>query len=249
MSLNELIQIDSHYTRSINIERDKDSLASVMAYIPTSRALRILSRFLGAQGNKATPRAWSLVGPYGSGKSAFALFLSKLLSERGNDAHSAALRTLKKADEGLGKEYSKLNQAGPGYLEILVTGSPEALGKRLLSALSSAAEEFWASQKGGKPKILKALQAAEKNSAVSGADIIALVKQVQEAYKNVGGEGILFVIDELGKFLEFEARHYGANDIYLLQSLAEHAHAGHDSNIFLFVLLHQSFEQYAKGLG
>jgi len=249
MSLNELIQIDSHYTRSINIERDKDSLESVKAYIPTSRALRTLTRFLEAKGNKATPRAWSLVGPYGSGKSAFALFLSKLLAGGGKDAHSAALNTLKKADGTLGEAYSELDENGLGYLEILVTGSPEALGKRLLEALSSAAEEFWSGQKAARPRVLKALKVAATSSSVSTTEIIALVKQLQQDYKKAGGEGILFVIDELGKFLEYEARHYGVNDIFLLQALAEHAYAGHEVNIFLFVLLHQSFEQYAKGLG
>ncbi|NOX66559.1 MAG: hypothetical protein GXO85_12425 [Chlorobi bacterium] len=37
--------------------------------------------------------------------------------------------------------------------------------------------------------------------------------------------------------------------MYLLQALAEHACKGSKVNLFLFVLLHQSFEQYAKGLG
>jgi len=35
----------------------------------------------------------------------------------------------------------------------------------------------------------------------------------------------------------------------MLQALAEHACKGSECNLFLFVLLHQSFEQYAKGLG
>ncbi|MCP4487140.1 MAG: hypothetical protein GY820_07465 [Gammaproteobacteria bacterium] len=35
----------------------------------------------------------------------------------------------------------------------------------------------------------------------------------------------------------------------MLQALAEHACKGNEINLFLFVLLHQSFEQYAKGLG
>jgi len=61
--------------------------------------------------------------------------------------------------------------------------------------------------------------------------------------------GLILVIDELGKFLEYEARHYGANDIYLLQAIAEHACRGANANLYLFVLLHQSFDQYAKGLG
>ncbi len=54
---------------------------------------------------------------------------------------------------------------------------------------------------------------------------------------------------ELGKFLEYEARHYGANDIFLLQALAEHALAYHDVKLSLVVMLHQAFEQYARGLG
>ncbi len=55
---------------------------------------------------------------------------------------------------------------------------------------------------------------------------------------------MLLVIDELGKFLEYSARHE-SDDIFLLQMLAE---ATHDNNILLFVLLHQSFEQYGKNL-
>ncbi|TXL13629.1 hypothetical protein BMR06_16720, partial [Methylococcaceae bacterium HT5] len=52
----------------------------------------------------------------------------------------------------------------------------------------------------------------------------------------------------MGKFLEYEARHQGVNDVFLLQELAEWAHKGHQANLLLFVLMHQDFEQYAKGL-
>ena len=58
------------------------------------------------------------------------------------------------------------------------------------------------------------------------ADFINCVKQLQSALTKAGYSGIVIVIDELGKFLEYEARHYGANDIFLLQALAEHACAG-----------------------
>jgi hypothetical protein len=76
-----------------------------------------------------------------------------------------------------------------------------------------------------------------------------LFSEAQKALAKIGFKGILLIVDELGKFLEYEARHYGANDIFLLQSLAEHACGGSKCNLFLFVMLHQSFEQYAKGLG
>ncbi len=65
----------------------------------------------------------------------------------------------------------------------------------------------------------------------------------------IGYSGLLIVIDELGKFLEYEARHHGVNDIFLLQSLAEHALAPHEAKLAMVVMLHQAFEQYARGLG
>ena len=60
---------------------------------------------------------------------------------------------------------------------------------------------------------------------------------------------MMIVFDEFGKFLEYESRFLGVNDVFLLQALAEHAHAGHSTKIILLVLLHQSIEQYARGVG
>jgi hypothetical protein len=71
-----------------------------------------------------------------------------------------------------------------------------------------------------------------------------LVVNIQDNIQDNGGKGLLIVIDELGKFLEYSARHE-SNDIFLLQILAE---ITYDNNILLFVLLHQSFEQYGKNL-
>ena len=56
------------------------------------------------------------------------------------------------------------------------------------------------------------------------------------------------IIDELGKFLEFEARNQEYNDIYLLQILAEETLRKTGFNFSLVVLLHQAFDQYAKSL-
>jgi hypothetical protein len=41
MSLDNRVSVNTHYTRSINLERDVDSVAVMSAYIPTSRALRV----------------------------------------------------------------------------------------------------------------------------------------------------------------------------------------------------------------
>jgi hypothetical protein len=80
------------------------------------------------------------------------------------------------------------------------------------------------------------------------SEVIELVSDLQDALARAQGRGILLVIDELGKFLEYEARHAEANDVFLLQALAERAYAKHRAPLQLFVLMHQAFEQYARGL-
>lgn len=245
MSLLNKIEVNAHYTRSINIERDASNKAVVEAYIPTSRALRTLERVAAAFGESQTPRAWSLVGPYGSGKSSFAVFLTQLLAWQDDIATKAAFAVLKHADEGLSKTFSVHTKDSGGYCRIVLTGSPEPLAKRILHALHQAAKD----NMHGKTRIVKTLEKAISTDTVSTTEIIEYVSALQDELAGKGVKGIIFTIDELGKFLEYEARHYGANDIFLLQALAEHACKGHSVNLLLFVLLHQSFEQYAKGLG
>jgi len=248
MSLHDFVKVNTHYTRSINLERDANSIDVVKAYIPTSRALRTLARVAEGFSSELTPRAWSLIGPYGSGKSSFSVFESQLLSNPSDERTHAALQVLKKADKDLAAKYVKEIKGSDGYLKILITGAPESLSKRLMKGIYEATEEYWATLPGKNPKIIDKLKSAARKE-VSTSELIELITELQEALANKRCKGILLIIDELGKFLEYEARHYGANDIYLLQSLAEHACKGSEANLFLFVMLHQAFEQYAKGLG
>ncbi len=248
MSIKEFVSVKTQYTRSINLERDANSTDIVGSYIPTSRALRTFARVADTFSAELQPRAWSLVGPYGSGKSAFAVFLSQLLSTPSANESHIAQQVLGKAEKSLAKSFVEETKDSDGYLKVLITGSPESLSKRLVAELATSAERYWKSIPGKNPKIVEELQSAATGQ-VSVSEIIDLIKQLQSRLERTRCKGLLFVIDELGKFLEYEARHYGANDIYLLQALAEHACKGNEINLFLFVLLHQSFEQYAKGLG
>ena len=249
MSLKEKIYVNTHYTRSINLERDAGSLDVINAYIPTSRALKLFARVSEGFNNKQVPRAWSLIGPYGSGKSSNSVFLSHLLSSPDFDTTKAAYKNLKNADTKIARSFQKEISGSHGYLKVLVTGSPEAMGKKVVEGLHESAKLFFGDFPGPKPKILARLNSLSKKETVSTSELLKHVRDLQSALLDKGCRGIYLVIDELGKFLEFEARHYGANDIYMLQALAEHACKGSECNLFLFVLLHQSFEQYAKGLG
>ena len=63
--------------------------------------------------------------------------------------------------------------------------------------------------------------------------------------KNMKGTGLLLVIDELGKFLEYATQHPAQGDMFVLQTLAEFADRSEDTPLFLLTILHQAFEMYA----
>ena len=247
MSLEKLIAVNTNYTRSINLERDASSKALVQSYIPTSRSILTLSRIASSLGGQDTPRAFALIGPYGSGKSAFAVFLSHLMGPCDDETTKASLQVLNKNSRYLYREFSCHFDRKQGYLPVLITGTPEPLANRFVVSLHKAAERYWQNKSGPTHKIVKKLEQAVNNQ-ISIKEIMSLICELQKAVSN-NGKGILIVFDELGKFLEYEARHHGVNDIYLLQELAEHAYKGSKANLFVAVLMHQGFDQYARSLG
>ena len=247
MNLKDFINIDTVYTRSINIERDSNSSEIVKAYIPTSRAVNTLYRISDTFDQKNIPRSWALIGPYGSGKSSFAVYLSHLLNNQVKEATGFAFDVLKNADSDLYNYFEEHTGNTKGYLSILITGAPEPLGKSFLKAMYESAIKYW-QKRGRKPAVLNKIEHSLAQLTVTTPKIIDLVEELRSNVERTG-KGILIVFDEFGKFLEYEARHYGANDIYLLQALSELAMKGEKTNLLLFTLMHQGFEEYARGLG
>ena len=249
MSLADHVQVRTAYTRSINLERDSKSKEAECTYIPTTRALRTLTTITERFSNENQPRSWSLVGPYGSGKSSFALFLSELLG-RSNLSHSnAALTQLGKNDHLLRSRFLKETEASDGYVSVLVSGTPERLSLRYLNALMIAVGEYWIGRRGKKPHIFDRMRELRKGGQVSISELLELTQECQQVLARVGCPGILVVFDEFGKFLEYESHTPDANDVFLLQALAEHAYTASKTKLLVLVLLHQSIEQYALGVG
>ncbi len=253
MSVADKVSVNTHYTRSINLERDADSISVVASYIPTSRALRTLEQILDSLKEDESPRAWSLVGPYGSGKSSFAVFISHLLGDPRYDATIVARKVLENSNPALAAKLRTLcesHEGSAGYCTVSLTGRPESLSKRIINNLAETAEEIWRKRRGRRNAIVhKLANLAEQKTPPSTTEVLESIKEFQEALSKIKYDGLMLVIDELGKFLEYEARHYGANDIYLLQALAEHALSFHRTKFSLVVLLHQSIDKYAQDLG
>ena len=106
MKLKELISINDQYTQSINIERDESSIDRINAYVPTAITKKALASFVDASADEKKQKAWSYIGPYGSGKSFFAVFLNALLSDPKTEATKVAHKKLSELDPKLANKFS-----------------------------------------------------------------------------------------------------------------------------------------------
>ena len=247
MKLNKVISLNNWFSKSVNLERDSSTSEALSSYVPTSVSKRMLSSFFESQKkDKRLSRAWSLIGPYGSGKSSFALFLTGLLEDPASDLHKLACKKLQKFDEDLFKQHKRIIKNTNGYFNVLVTGSTEPIEEKLYRAIFESLEH---SEIAGqdKKKILKTKIIEKK---ITSSNVVNLVKEIQFLLKSSTNDysGFVLIIDELGKFVEFAGRNRIEGDIYLLQQLAELSFQDNAVPFSLVVMLHQAIEYYAKDL-
>jgi hypothetical protein len=250
----DVVSLRPRFQRSAHLERDYDGEEWLRGYVVTPLARSILSRVVGGLAPGRTSRAWSLTGPYGTGKSAFALFLShalafgrerdlarKLLHESDPELH----RSLFGKGAALSAEF--------GLLPVLATGQPKRIEAVLLDALVSSLEGFWLGA-GAKPEILQevidAAKRVKKGEFPSPKEVVELFEKSarQVAASKRPGQGLLIILDEAGRVLELASRGVSHGDVHLLQELAEAASRSEDVPIVFVVMLHQAFDQYASRL-
>jgi hypothetical protein len=142
VSLLQLVSVRSRFSRSVSLQRDWDRQDSLNGYILTPGGREILGRFASALHGESPCRAWTLTGPYGSGKSAFALFLAQLLGGQ-SKASGRAKEVLKEQDAKLAKRLLLGN--GSSLCPILITGSREPLESAIASGLLAGLKRPWAS--------------------------------------------------------------------------------------------------------
>src|SRR4029077_2892617 len=141
------VQVTGRFRRSINLERDAAHEDSLKGYVLTPSVKSSVDRLLAALQASGLDRAWTLTGPYGSGKSAFAVFLSNLLGAANAEATRTARRLFAKAGGG------RL-----GSLElhsVLITCERAPLDMLLLKALHQSLTQFYATRRGAKPKVIR----------------------------------------------------------------------------------------------
>ena len=249
--LSDLFHITKRFQRSVHLARDFYTETALDGYVVTVKAREILTRLISAQENTATSKAWSLTGPYGSGKSAFALFTAKLLGKSDTPATKHALELLKHSDITLYERFLSINgnreKASVGFCPVLISGERASITHALLKGLEDGLETLRITTRHSLRKDIQELLKTEENgNSPSATEITALFESATLAIKKKGGHGLLLVIDELGKFLEHAVQYPTQGDVFVLQTLAEFATRSDQTPLFLITILHQAFEQYAN---
>ena len=250
--LSDLFHVQGRFRRSVHLERDFYRENAIDGYVLTATAREMLSRVITTLENGATSKAWSLTGPYGSGKSAFALFVAKLLGNSESPTAQQALELLERGDTSLYERFINTNGNGEdthsGFCPILITGERAPPAPALLRGLDRGLSNSNGSHTQNLlcQDINELLDSANKDSLPSATEVTHLFDSATHQICESGGSGLLLIIDELGKFLEFAAHNPSQGDMFILQSLAELADRSQQTPLFLMTILHQAFEAYAQ---
>jgi len=242
-----MITVGRRYHRSVSLTLDWGRPAALRGYLVSPLVKASGERIMGELIEDGGNRAWSLIGPYGTGKSAFTLFLSTLLTEEG-PAQETLLDRLQLPDdlrEAFGQKYPK------PWMPVLVVGERTPILQAVLKALYKTVVDARPSKRGKPPRIQRDLKRLldqiEAGRAAVGSEILDLVDEVI-AYFSSRFSGVLFVFDELGKFLEHAASSLTRTDIHFLQQLSERCSRSSEFPIAVLTVLHQSFSMYSEGL-
>lgn len=217
------VEVRGRFHRSIQLNRDYQERSDLSGYLLTPTVQELTSRLLSEVPLKNGVRAWSITGPYGTGKSSFALFLSKLLThELTNNKEAETLRK------------KELKKYAP-FLPILIGGQRTSLKHSLLNALAESLKPI---DKSLAKNITTAL-----SEEVSDEAVVSFFEDATAAANKKELGGILLIIDEFGKFLEYIAANIETEDLLLMQMLAESA--ARSTVPFIFVtILHTGFSAY-----
>lgn len=242
--LSDYITLHRRYARSINLERDILDQDALDGYVLTERGISTLKRFIQSINNQASNRAYTITSVYGTGKSAFAHFLTSLCGPQDDPLRIQAEKIAKKY---LGKNSNSLIAKLPaeGLFRAVAVSQREPISYTIIRALHQGAKTFWNTGRNKntiQKKLTEYLENVNEGENIDNKKIINLVKEIGKTSQT----GILLVIDELGKSLEYISHHQSKQDLFLLQQLSELRLE--DSPVHVIGLLHQSFADYGEKL-
>ncbi len=237
--ISDLFDVKTRYFRSTQLDRDFEDPTAFTGYVLTDFTRTCLERLAGGLHPGSGQRAWRMTGDYGSGKSSFALLLAHWFAGNNQAFPSRLWSSL---------EFHKFGAKNPNFLPVLVTCSREPLGTSILKSLRRALIAKY--ERGQKAPIAVGVQRLlDGDQEPTDDQVLETIVEVNSRLIADGkGKGLMLIMDELGKFLEFASLHPQRQDIFLLQRLAETASRSGKEPLFVVCLLHQGFNAYADFL-
>ncbi|MDE0268832.1 MAG: hypothetical protein OXI96_07345 [Acidimicrobiaceae bacterium] len=245
------ISVRPRFARSVNLERDIARSEPLDGYIVTTRALEVVERIAETAATSTAGGAWSLTGPYGSGKSSLALLIDAAFGAD-NHIRQIALQLIDETSPQVGKlirdAHRRHDTDTRGFHQGLVTAGRDPITLTVLHALYSAVLRRYGRIPprrtfAAAPMLKEALKDAKSDdprcTGPSPSTLVTIARCLAE------DAPLLLVIDEFGKNLEM-IRDSGDTDPYLLQRLAE-AGQGSGLPIFILTLQHLAFEDHIAG--
>jgi hypothetical protein len=215
--LSEIVEISRQFLRSVRIDTDLGREDALNGYVCQGTSKSVLEN-MANQINTSKQRAFTWTGPYGGGKSSLALLLCSLIGKNSHLRSKAKSLLQVNADNPIFKAFETSED---GWEVITMVGKRTSITEELSSEITKITGE---KKKRNSTKVIK--------------DLVSIAEK--------SPNGVLLVIDELGKFLESAA--IEGDDIYFYQELAEAASRS-TGKLIVIGILHQAFEAYAARLG
>ncbi|QZH61402.1 hypothetical protein K1X22_06570 [Mycolicibacterium farcinogenes] len=237
------IGIVSRQLRSANVEHDTGAVA-LDGYVVTNRGLALLQRIAVTLEDPDSARAWAVTGPYGAGKSSFAVMLAAVLCPRQSSprrgrsrsdaghAHDAALTAIRQRDQDLAEVFERHAARSP-MLRAVVTARREPVSTTVLRALHAAAADD--------RDLATALDSLPTDAGLDAA-LLEVIRST------AARRPVLMILDEFGKNLEYFAESHSDGDLFFLQELAELASGRRAAPVYLLTFQHAPFTEYSTGI-
>ena len=229
------VSIRRRYVRSVDLARDIDDPEALDGYIVTPSVRDAAVRILAGLSAQSRQRAFRIIGPYGAGKSAFGVFLAQLLRDRDQGPAAALLL------EATGGPIDV-----PSWRPVIVSGRRVSFAQELLRVVTSNSGEVSA----GFAKLKASAKSMLAQDGVLDVQAVtALVAAMAVELRGQTGEGLLLLVDEMGRFLEHAAINLGGEDPSIFQALAERAGGQTGADLAVVGFLHHRFVDYVAGMG
>lgn len=219
------VDVRLRYKSSTRIDGKLDnSKAFIDDFILHGTAINVLET-ISRDFEGSEQRAFTITGPYGSGKSTIALFLSLLLSTNKSDRDYAE-GSLGCA-EGLKSDFLNRFKINEGWKTIKHVCAMESPAHALLLSISTSF---------GMGLSKKDINPLSDSECLDEIEVLLNSQKTDE-------DGILVLLDEMGKALDHCSNEN--KDLYIFQQLADIAQQS-CNKVILIGFLHQPFTEYAK---